>query len=417
MPQKKNKKNKTFPTFVKHKKIFPTNFMSTHPRNAVHALQHKLASLDHLRAFAIFFVFYYHYRIFPHPEWLDTPARFGWTGVDLFFVLSGYLIAGQLFREVADTGTVKLKPFYIKRFFRIIPPYLLVLALYVLLPVFREKEMLPPLWKFLTFTQNFGLNLKTHGTFSHAWSLCVEEQFYIVFPCLLALLLYVKAGRRAFWLIPLLFAGGFYCRWWIYTQQVAPLSDSPNFWVVWYRAIYYPLYNRLDGLLAGVSIAALFQFRPLVKEWANRYANLLFLAGLALLAAAWFITEDSLSPVATVYGFPLVSVGYGLIVAAAVCPRCWLYRINSRVTTLIATLSYAIYLSHKGVIHVTQELAGTLGLAKNSGWMMLLCTITCILAAWLIRILIEKPALKMRDRVLGRATVAYNAQGLEKKVA
>ncbi|MBC9909993.1 acyltransferase family protein [Chitinophaga varians] len=391
--------------------------MSTHPRNAVHALQQKLASLDHLRAFAIFFVFYFHYRIFPHPEWLEQPARFGWTGVDLFFVLSGYLIAGQLFKEVAATGTVQLKPFYIKRFFRIIPPYLLVLALYVLLPVFREKEMLPPLWKFLTFTQNFGLNLKTHGTFSHAWSLCVEEQFYIVFPCLLALLLYVKAGRKAFWLMPVLFAGGFLCRWWIYTQQVAPLNESPTFWVAWYRAIYYPVYNRLDGLLAGVAIAALFQFRPHAKEWVNRYANLIFFVGVALLTVDWFVTQDSYSLVATVYGFPLVSAGYGLVVAAAVCPRCWLYRIKSRFTTLIATLSYAIYLSHKGVIHVTQDLVSSLGLAKDSGWMMLVCTITCILAAWLLRILVEKPALKMRDRVLARTVVGHDAQQPQRKVA
>lgn len=391
--------------------------MSTQLRSAVHASPQKIASLDHLRAFAIFFVFYYHYRIFPHPGWLDTPARFGWTGVDLFFALSGYLIAGQLFREVADKGTVKLKPFYIKRFFRIVPPYLLVLALYVFLPVFREKEMLPPVWKFLTFTQNFGLNLKTQGTFSHAWSLCVEEQFYILFPCLLALLLYVRAGRKAFWLIPVLFAGGFICRWWIYTYQVAPAGDSPDFWVIWYRAVYYPVYNRLDGLLAGVAIAALFQFKPLAKEWVNRYANGWFFAGLAMLTMAWFITENSFSPVATVYGFPLVSAGYGAIVAAAVCPRCWLYRIQSRFTALIATLSYAIYLSHKGVIHVTQDLLGGLGLAKNSGWMMLCCTIACVLAAWLIRLIVEKPALRMRDRVLGRSTVAVNRPSSQQKAA
>ncbi|MBC9933207.1 acyltransferase family protein [Chitinophaga qingshengii] len=391
--------------------------MSTHSRNAVHALLPKIASLDHLRAFAIFFVFYYHYRIFPHPDWLNTPARFGWTGVDLFFVLSGYLISGQLFKGIAITGTVRLKPFYIKRFFRIIPPYLLVLVLYVCLPSFREKEMLPPLWKFLTFTQNFGLDLKTYGTFSHAWSLCVEEQFYILFPCLLSLLLHVKAGHRAFWLIPVLFIGGFVCRWWIYTYQVSPMEESPVYWVVWYKAIYYPVYNRLDGLLAGVAIAALFQFKPLVKEWVNKFANLFFVAGLALLTAAWFVTENSFSQVATVYGFPLVSAGYGLIVAAAVCPRCWLYSINSRITAFIAALSYAIYLSHKGVIHVTQELLGSWGMAKNSGWMMLICSITCILAAWLIRIVVEKPALKIRDRILGKQAVTYDAPQSRQKVA
>src|SRR4051812_25820092 len=115
----------------------------------------KIAGLDHLRALAISLVFLFHYRLFAHPAWVDDWCTFGWTGVDLFFVLSGYLISSQIFRSI-EKGSFSLQEFFIKRFFRILPAYWVVLALYFALPAFREWESLPPLWKFLTFTQNLG---------------------------------------------------------------------------------------------------------------------------------------------------------------------------------------------------------------------------------------------------------------------
>ena len=94
-------------------------------------LSHKLHGLDHLRAFAIMYVFLFHYgRFFPHPEWTNTISKFGWSGVDLFFVLSGYLIAAQLFKNIAQQKTIEIKDLFIKRFFRIIPIYLVTVAVY-----------------------------------------------------------------------------------------------------------------------------------------------------------------------------------------------------------------------------------------------------------------------------------------------
>ncbi len=86
--------------------------------------------LDHLRAAAIIVVLMYHYRAFKHPQWIDEVGRFGWTGVDLFFVLSGFLISGQLFKEIEKKGKFSVNIFYIKRFFRIIPAYFFTLFLY-----------------------------------------------------------------------------------------------------------------------------------------------------------------------------------------------------------------------------------------------------------------------------------------------
>jgi len=73
--------------------------------------KHKLLGLDHLRALAIIFVFFFHYKFFGHPAWEPAITSFGWTGVDLFFVLSGFLISGQLFSTIAKGKTISMPDF------------------------------------------------------------------------------------------------------------------------------------------------------------------------------------------------------------------------------------------------------------------------------------------------------------------
>ena len=71
--------------------------------------EEKLLGLDHLRALAIVAVFFFHYKFFGHPAWQPAITSFGWTGVDLFFVLSGFLIAGQLFNAVAKGAPIPMR--------------------------------------------------------------------------------------------------------------------------------------------------------------------------------------------------------------------------------------------------------------------------------------------------------------------
>ena len=189
-----------------------------------HTSQTKLYGLDHLRTLAITLVLVYHYgRIFPHPEWTNTYSKFGWTGVDLFFVLSGYLIASQLFATMANGQKIAIRTFYLKRFFRIFPAYLLVVILYFSFPFIREREALSPLWKYLTFTQNLGLDLRTHGTFSHAWSLCIEEQFYLIFPLIILLLDTKKVFKKGYFVLIGLFVAGFIIRMYNHLHFVTPV--------------------------------------------------------------------------------------------------------------------------------------------------------------------------------------------------
>jgi len=120
----------------------------------------------------------------------------------------------------------------------------------------------------------------------------------------------------------------------------------------WYKYVYYPIYNRLDGLLSGIAIAGLYQFYPTVWSKISNYGNLSFILSLLVLIAAYFKCYNQQTFVASIYGFTVISVGYGLLVIAAISPSCFLYNWNSKVISFIATLSFAIYLTHKGVIHI-----------------------------------------------------------------
>ncbi|WP_345055859.1 acyltransferase [Hymenobacter glaciei] len=370
----------------------------------------RLPGLDHLRALAIGQVLLFHYRIFAHPEWLTTVGQFGWTGVDLFFVLSGYLIAAQLFQKLARRGRLSLATYFIKRTFRILPAYFVVVALYFGVPAFREREALPPLWKFLTFTQNFGLDLQLGGTFSHAWSLCVEEQFYLLLPLGLLAFASGRPGKWAAAALPALVVVGFGARLLSWYGAVAPQLGSEQAPLAWYKYVYYPTYNRLDGLVMGIAIAALFHFRPQVAARLARHGNGLALLGAVVLAGAFWVCRDPQAFTASIFGFPLVALGYGLLVVAAISPGSVLHRHASRVSAKVAALSFAIYLTHKGIIHLTQEWFSAHGVGLESNAMMLLCLGTVLAAGWLLNEAVEKPFLKLRKRLLARRrTVAQPA--------
>ena len=103
---------------------------------------------------------------------------------------------------------------------------------------------------------------------------------------------------------------------------------------------------------------------------------------------------------ASVFGFPLIAIGFGFLVVGAISPKSFLYKWNSKVTTFIATLSYAIYLTHKGVIHMTHLVLKNFNIDSNL--MLLISIATCMIFAVLMHFTIEKPFMKLRERVLVR---------------
>jgi peptidoglycan/LPS O-acetylase OafA/YrhL len=361
--------------------------------------EHEFNGLDHLRALAITLVFLFHYSMFRHPVWIDGFTHYGWTGVDLFFVLSGFLISNQLFAEMQRRKTISLKIFYIKRCFRILPPYLFILLIYIFFPAFHERERLAPLWKMFTFTQNFNQDISVYGTFSHAWSLCVEEQFYFIFPLTLLFIWSIRTKKTG-WIVPAFFLLPLVLRWITWTWFLAPIRRSDEFGMNWYRLIYYPTYTRIDGLMAGIALAAVYRFK---NHWLTpfyRFANYISIFVFLLLILSYFTIANGHSGTATLFGFSGIALLYGLLTFAAITPGSFLFKFKSVITKQLAVYSYSMYLSHKGLIHLSQSAFTRMGIAADGSMMFLICVLVCISGAFLMRICIEKPALILRNALL-----------------
>jgi peptidoglycan/LPS O-acetylase OafA/YrhL len=367
----------------------------------------KQAGLDHLRSIAILFVFVYHYIVFfEHPAWMESIGKFGWTGVDLFFVLSGYLISNQIFKTYYAQNKIDLKAFYLKRSLRIFPAYIFILALYFLFPIIREKESLSPLWNYLTFTNNFGLNVMHNGTFSHSWSLCVEEQFYLLFPIFLLALIYFKLLKKLLIFLIVFFLAGFFIRhfWWERVEMLFGYKGS--FKIYWIMRIYFPTYCRLDGLLIGIAIAWLINSKPIALNIINKYGYHFLACGLAFLMFGYYLCINEYSYIASVYGFPTVSIGYGFILLAALSNNTFLHRNHSFITAKIATYSYSIYLSHKIIIHLCQKYLVNKYVEGDSFLMFSICLVLSILFAFLMYLYIEKPFMKIREQIISKINLA-----------
>src|SRR5436853_761906 len=244
--------------------------------------------LDLLRALAIIVVVAYHAALFG----FILPGRiyrFGWIGVDLFFVLSGYLIGGQLLAPLRRDERVKLGRFFARRALRIMPAYFAVLAIYFFLPSWREyPEMSQPLWKFLLSVQNIALHGGT--AFSHAWSLAIEDQFYLALPFVL---LFLYRRSHAAILVPcLLLIGGIALRGFLAAQNRSVDGGGVSFrgFQAW---IYYPTWTRLDPLVSGVALAAIEKFRPTCWKCLTDHAPLFWFPGLGLIGYALYLGESN----------------------------------------------------------------------------------------------------------------------------
>ena len=352
--------------------------------------------LDLLRALAIIVVVIYHAALFGFklPGRVD---RFGWIGVDLFFVLSGYLIGGQLLASLARGRSINLGRFFARRALRIIPAYFAILAIYIFLPSWREyPEMSQPLWKFLLSVQNIGLHGGT--AFSHAWSLAVEDQFYL---CLPFILLFVNRWRPAAFIIPCaIVLSGIPLRAFLASQNLVENGVAFPGFQVW---IYYPTWTRLDPLVFGVVLAAIEKFRP---EWWQRLMNLaiwLWLPGLALIVYALYLGEgDYVYVAACIWQFPLLALGMAALLLCAVSPRLPFRRIKIPGAAFIASIAYSAYLIQKLVIHFVAQFCSGHNIGLTSATALVGVELCVYVAATILFFAVERPFLQLRHRIARR---------------
>src|SRR5437870_9897034 len=347
--------------------------------------------LDLLRALAIIVVVIYHAALFGFklPGRVD---RFGWIGVDLFFVLSGYLIGGQLLAPLARDQRINLGRFFARRALRIMPAYFAVLVIYFLLPSWREyPEMSQPLWKFLLSIQNVALHGGT--AFSHAWSLAVEDQFYL---CLPFILLFVNRWPRSAIIIPCVIVfGGLALRTFLAWKN--PAIDSGVSFRAFQAWIYYPSWTRLDPLVFGVALAAIEKFRPHCWRALTHLAPWLCLPALALISyALWLGETEQLTVRACVWQFPLIATGMAAILICAQSPRLIFRRIKIPGAAFIASIAYSAYLIQKLVIHAAEQFCSSHNIQRTSALALVGVELCVYATATLLFLLVERPFLQLR---------------------
>lgn len=265
----------------------------------------------------------------------DWFRQYGSLGVDLFFVLSGFLVSGLLFREYAAKGRTDIRRFLIRRGFKIYPSFYLFALLTISLRIHNGE----PLHRYnilseLLFVQNYAGHVWTH-----TWSLAVEEHFYVLLAALVALLCRVAPTNplryipRSFWITASL----------VFVARAITFYTLPYDTSTTHR---FPSHLQIDALFFGVLLSYYYQARPAFAIAARRHAWLIGGAAAVALVAVPLLPTLSLFYMG---GHVLTMGGFGAIVLLAVL----LPQGSGRTTRLLATIgaqSYSIYLWHAAVM-------------------------------------------------------------------
>ncbi len=363
----------------------------------------RLQGLDTLRALAIILVLIFHYRSVVSNELLfGFITRIGWVGVDLFFVLSGYLIGDQILRAYIRKEDFSLKYFYARRLLRTLPNYYVVFALYLLFPVVLSGTSTAPFWQFITFTQN--LEMRPGETFTHSWSLCVEEQFYLLFPLICMLALSKTSNALRLWVI---LGAGFMVaallRLIMFNNHEKSAIDIMDY----YEFIYYPSYSRFDELLPGIALAIIKNYHRITFGKLLLYGNHFFVAGLISSGVVFYLFLNThyqhgigTSAWTTSIGYSLLAISFSLLVLAALSPASWLYRCKIPGATNLALWSYAIYLIHKPLYQLLKQPINNLGISTDGYLGMGIIVVVSIVAGWILFKVVETPFMKLRTRLV-----------------
>jgi peptidoglycan/LPS O-acetylase OafA/YrhL len=380
------------------KKVDPTASIATYQNEIIGFddlrspnATNRIAELDGLRGVAILIVLTFHY-INNQLENASTKfgkifhglTSFGWTGVDLFFVLSGFLIGTILIRN-RDSKTF-FSTFYIRRIVRIIPNYYLLIALFVVvnaMPYFYPDYFLTgnkviPVWAYLLMVHNFFIShLENMGneSISITWSIAIEEQFYIIFPFLVYFL-------RVKWLP------------WILAVAIitAPLIRMQ--FGNWLPA-YVLLICRMDSIAFGAMIAFINHFYSLSDMVKKRIVPIAIVLILNfLVCAVLFLKYNDLG----VLRNTLIDILFSaMLVFALVYKKSFYSKIlSNKVLVWVGTISYSLYLFHNIILGILNHIFSGQGLEYPHGIpITILALAVSLFCSWFIYKKLETPFVKI----------------------
>lgn len=370
----------------------------------------RIPELDGLRGLAILLVLIIHCidetKFLNGYRWLSylvAADSLSWSGVDLFFVLSGFLIGGILLDARGSPNY--FKAFYARRAFRILPIYAVLVSTFYLFFCAETEGWIPasgwlfgqniPWYAYATFTQNF--HWASTGPYytnwlSPTWSLAVEEQFYLILPAVI----WFFSGRRLLYVLGSVIVGAPLLR--LFLDLNVHSGNAASFGLMPCRA---------DALLLGVLAAMLVRHktaweslkshrRSLVSAW------VILLAGLS--AFVFFKQTDHMGFFMTTVGFSWLALFYlCLLLLALIHPGGWLGKIlRNHWLKALGTISYGVYLIHKPALGLVFEFAGIgspmAQTPAGKSLVLFALAITMVVAScsWVV---FEKPLLKIGHRI------------------
>lgn len=302
--------------------------------------------------------------------------HFGWAGVDVFFVLSGFLVGGLLIKEWKLKKRINTKLFLIRRGFKIWPQY----YLFIILMLISGHRSVSQLWGNLLNIQNYV------GGVAHTWSLAVEEHAYLLLVFFLAIAALLKLRMKVFFVFLALL-----------TLCVIGLR---TFLASQGKDVFSYTHTRIDGILEGVLLATLYHYVP---DTFRRLQSYWWLWLSILVAALVCFRINAHSPLAA-----SLSYDFANAMGIAVLMLLYKHREGQRRTALyrliawIGLYSYGIYLWHVAVIDpavkVTKHLPGWM----TSVWIAIIPSLLGVLVGIFFTKIVEFPALALRDKLFPR---------------
>jgi peptidoglycan/LPS O-acetylase OafA/YrhL len=324
-------------------------------------------------------------------------------GMDLFFILSGFLIGSILLRSLRVDGTQNLRRFYLRRIFRTFPSYYVVLTIlavaFGLTP--EQRRHLP--WEYVYGTNFLSLK-RPHVVMFWGWSLALEEQFYLTVPLLFFVLHRLRSDRARIGLLAALWSAALAVRLAIFFHH-GPWGDQAL-----YSAIYFRTYTRFDTLVAGILLAFVHQrYREAIAAWVKHPRHRAMLA-LPSLACLWLLLRPGMfgaEYVQLVHMFTwgtVTSVMYFGLLLLLLHGEGWIHRgLSAPIFRRLATLGYGVYLVH---IPLCDHLLVPAARAPEARHVSMLVVWPASLAvlmvgsfavAYAMHVLIEKPSLRLRE--------------------
>lgn len=375
-------------------------------------LDNRYPTLHGIRVLAIISVVQFHVTwIFAGEEGIVLDKGFVdgsltiFFGMDLFFILSGFLIGSILLHSLRTSGSQNIRRFYLRRIFRTFPSYYLVLTFLALVTTLTAMQKSHLVYEYIYATNFFSLQRKDIVMF-WGWSLALEEQFYLTVPALFYVLQKLKTDKARIGLLTVVWALALVIRLVIFYRH-RPWNDF-----ILYGALYFRTHTRFDTIVCGIILAFVEQrFGDRVHGWLQKPLHRAFLA-LPALACLWLLLRPAM------FGPEYVQIVH-VFAWGTVTSIMWFCAVllllhgdgpiqralSAPIFRRIATLGYGVYLVHiplcdHFIVPIAKRLeARHVSMVLVWPLSLFLLMASSIFVGYLLHIFVEKPALRIRQRL------------------